>query len=113
MRVVAVDSPCLQRALHDEVVPRTAHVVHHFFAAIFLKRFAYARAESLQHFVPRSSRPLSAAARAGTLHRIKDAIGIMNLGDRGRTLRAKPSAAGGMLRISFELCYLSGFLIDV
>ena len=113
MRVVAVDAPRLQRALHDEVVSRAAYVIHDLFAAIFLKRFAHARAESLQHFVPRSPRPFSATPRPGALHRIKDAIGIMNLRDRRRALRAKASATGWMLRVALELRDLSGFFIDV
>ncbi len=113
VRVVTVDAPRLQGALHDEVVSRAAHVVHDFFAAIFLKRFADARAESLQHFVPRGPRPFPAAARPGALHRIKDAIGIVNLRDRGRSFRTKASAARRMLRVAFKLRNLSRFLIDV
>src|ERR1022692_4502604 len=92
---------------------RTAHVIHHFFAAILLKRFTNARAESLQHFVPRSPRPFPTAARAGTLHRIKDAIGIMNLRNRRRPLRAKTTAARRVLGIAFKLCDLTCFFIDV
>jgi hypothetical protein len=37
----------------------------------------------------------------------------MNLRDRGRTFRAKTSAAGGMLRIAFKLRNSPDFLIDV
>ena len=113
VRVVAVDAPRLQGAFHREVVSRPAHVIHDFFAAIFLERFADARAESFEHLVPRSSRPLPTAARPGPLHRIKDAIGIVNLIDRRRAFRAEPPAAGWMFRVSFKLGDLSGRLIDI
>src|SRR5580658_2201978 len=113
VRVVAVDSPGLESALHDEVVAGAADVVHDFFAAIFLKRFADARAESFEHLIPRSARPLPAAARAGSLHWIKDAIGIVNLRNRGRALGTQAPAAGWMFWIAFELGDLPGFFVDV
>src|ERR1700723_1851304 len=113
VRIVAVDAPGLQGTLHDEVVAGAADVIHDFFAAIFLKRFADASAESFQHFLPRSARPLSAAARAGALHWIENAIGIVNLRDGGRTFGAQASTAGRMFWIAFELVDTAGFLIDV
>src|ERR1700689_1114200 len=88
VRVVAIDAPSLQSPLHNEVMARTAHVVHDLFATIFLKGLADARAEGLQHFIPRGPSPFPSAPRPRTLHRIKDAIGIMNLRDRCRTLGA-------------------------
>src|SRR6202163_365403 len=113
MRVVAVDAPRLRGAIHKVVLSGASYVIHDFFATIFLKRFADARAESLQHFVPRCPRPLSAPSRPRPLHRIQNAIGIMNLSDRSRPLRTKPSAARGMLRVALKLRDLSGCLIDV
>src|SRR6202011_5141425 len=113
MRVVAVDAPSLRGAIHKVVLSGASHVIHDFFASIFLEGFADARAESLQHFVPRGPRPLPTTARPGALHRIKDTIGIMNLRDRRRAFRAKPSAARWMLRVAFKLRDLSGCLIDV
>src|SRR5713226_3216470 len=113
MRIVAVDAPCLRSPIHKVILSWASHVIHDFFATIFLKRFADARAESLQHLVPRSPRPLPAPARPRPPHRIKDAVGIMNLSDRRRTLRTKPSAACWMLRVTFKLRDLSRFLIDI
>src|SRR5271156_1406256 len=113
VRVVAVDAPCLQGALHDEVVTWAAYMVHDFFAAIFLEGFADARAESFQHFVPRGARPFATAARTVTLHGIEDAIGIVNLGDRRRAFRTQASATGGMFRVAFELIDPAGFFVDV
>src|SRR6266852_9746974 len=109
MRVVDVDAPRLRGAIHKVVLSGASHVIHDFFAAIFLKRFADARAESLQHLVPGSAGPLPAPARAGPLHRIKDAIGIVNLSDRSRALRTKTPATSRMLRVAFKLRDLPRF----
>src|SRR5580658_3225158 len=113
MRVVAIDAPSLQSALHNEVMARTAHVVHDLFATIFLIGLPDARAESLQHFIPRSPSPFPSAPRPRTLHRIKDAVGVMNLRDRCRTLGAKASAACGVFGIAFKLRDLSGLFVDI
>ncbi len=113
VRVVPVDAPRLQRPLHDEVVSRAPNVVHDFFAAPFLKRFANARAKSFQHFIPRSARPLPCSARPAALHRIQHAIRIVNLVDGRRTLGAQPPAARRMHGIAFELGDLPDFLVDV
>src|ERR1700731_4193269 len=101
---MAVDAPRLQSSLHDEVMAGTPDVVHDVFTAIFLKCFADARAKSFQHFVPRSARPLSTAARTGALHRVENAVGIVNLSDCRGPLGAKPPAACGMLRVALKLC---------
>src|ERR1700691_893696 len=92
---------------------RAAHVVHDLFATIFLKGLPDARAESLEHLIPRSPSPFPTAPRPRTLHRIKDAIGIMNLRDRCRPLGAKASAACGVFGIAFKLRDLSVFFIDI
>ena len=47
------------------------------------------------------------------LHRIKDAIGIVNLIDNRWAFRTKASAAGRMLWVAFKLRDLSSFLIDI
>src|ERR1700716_3521400 len=113
MRVVTVDAPRLRGAIHEVVLSGASHVVHDFFATIFLKRFADARTESLQHLVPRSPRPLPAPARPRALHRIQNAIRIMNLRDRGWPLRTKPPATCGMPWVALKLRDLPRFLIDV
>src|SRR5271166_3241304 len=113
MRVVPVDAPRLYRAIHHVIVSGASNVVHDFFAAIFLESFADTRTEGLQHFVPRSPSPLSAAPRTGTLHRIQDAIGIMNLSDGGGAFCTKASTARGMHRVAFELRNFARFLVDI
>src|ERR1700722_3833637 len=113
VRIVAVNAPGLQRSLHDEIVAGAANVIHDFFAALFLKSFADARAESFQHLVPCGSRPLSSTSWAVAFHRIQDAIGVVNLRNRGRTLSAKASAARWMFGIAFKLGDLPSFFIDI
>src|SRR5579862_1676916 len=113
MRIVAVDAPGLQRALHDEVVAGATDVIHHFFATIFLKRFADAGPESFEHFVPRSARPLATAPGPVPFHRIEDAVGVVNLRDGGGALRAQASATRRVLWIAFKLFDLSGLFVDV
>src|SRR5271154_6289244 len=90
-----------------------ADVVHDLFATVFKKRFANARAKSFEHLVPGSPGPFSASARPGPLHRIKNAIGIVYLGNSRGTFCAKTSAARWMFRIAFKLIDPPGFLIDV
>src|ERR1041385_3005214 len=103
MRIVAVDAPRLQRALHDEVVTGAADMVHDFFAAPFLYGFADACTERLEHLLPRGAGPLPCSALPSTLHRIEHAVGIMNLINGRGTLGAQASAARRMHRIPFEL----------
>ena len=113
MRVVPVDSPGLQRAFHDEVVPRAPNVVHHLLATPFLKRFANPRAKRLQHLIPGSANPLPCSARSVALHRIQHAIRILNLIDGRRAFGTETPAARRMHRIALELGDLPGFFVDI
>ena len=113
MGVVPVNAPRLERALHDVVVSGTADVIHHFFGTAFLKGFANARAKSFEYLVPRSARPLPAAARPHPLHGIEHSVRVMNLINRCWTLGAQTAAARRMLRIAFELRDLPGFFVNV
>src|ERR1700675_2569063 len=110
---MAVDPPGLQCAFHNKVVSGTTHVVHDFFAAIFLKRLADACAESLEHFVPRGAGPLPPATPSGSFHRIKNAVRVVNLRDGGWALCAEASAACRMPRVAFKLRNLSGGFINI
>src|SRR5208337_240687 len=113
MRVVAVDAPRLQRALHDEVIPRSADVIHHFFPAAFLNCYSDAPADSFKHLIPRCSCPLPSTARPNSFHRIKDSIRIVDLIDDGWPFGANSAPAGRMFRVAFELRDLPGFLVDI
>src|SRR5437763_12852966 len=110
---MSVDPPGLQRAIHDEVVPGTSDVVHDFIAASLLDCLANAAAEFLQNFRPGSSCPLACSARPATLHRIENAVRVVNLVDGGRAFGTQAAAAGRMFRIAFELVDLSRRLVDV
>ncbi len=113
MRIVAVDAPGLERAIHDEVVAGAADVVHDLFAAILLKRFAHARADGFKHFIPTGARPLAGTAGAGALHGIEDAIGIVNLIDGRGAFGAEAAAAGRMFGIALEFLDLARFLVGI
>src|SRR5581483_1319740 len=113
VRIVAVDSPGLQRAFHDEVMTGTAHVVHNFFPATFLDCFANAQAEGFEHLGPGGALPLAATARAHALHGIEHAVGIMNLIDGGGAFGTKASPAGGMPGIALEFRDLARLFIYV
>ena len=68
------------------VVTGTAHVVHDFIAAFLLDRPANAAAELFQNVGPGGSRPLAGFARPAALHRVQNAVWVVNLIDGGRAL---------------------------
>src|SRR5579862_1482671 len=113
VRVMAVDAPRLQQAVHDEIVTGTPNVIHDFFAAFFLNRLANAAAEGFEHFVPGGARPLPRTARTAALHGIENAIGIVNLIDGCWAFGAQTAATGGMHGIAFEFGNLPVRFIDV
>src|SRR5262249_49964602 len=69
--------------------------------------------EIVQCLVPADALPLPFSARPNATHRVENALGIVNLIERRRTLRAIPAAAPRMIRIAFELANVARFLIDV
>src|SRR5271157_432289 len=113
MRVVAVDAPGLQRALHDEVISGPTNVIHHLFPTAFLNCLSDAPSKGFNHLAPGSPRPLPRSPRTNSFHRIQDAIRIVNLIDDGWPFGAHSTATRRMLRISFKLRDLPGFLIDI
>src|SRR5579864_1364731 len=110
---MSVDPPGLQRAIHDEVVTGTAHMVHDFIAASLLDGASNPAAELLQNFGPGGSRPLACSARSGAFHRVQNAVWVVNLIDGGGAFGTQPSAACRMLRIAFKLVDLARCLVDV
>src|SRR5258708_30864379 len=92
--VVAVNSPGVQHALVvNELVAGTAHVVHDFVLAIFLKRTADPSAKFVEHGVPGHALPFSFTALARTPQRIKDTFRVIYLIDGCRSLRAIAATA--------------------
>ncbi len=105
--VMTVDSPRLKRTLHDVVVPRATHMVHHLLAASLLDGLSNARSQIGEHRLPRDALPLSAPARTHSLHGIQDAIGILNLLQHRRSLGAEASPARRVERVPLESNQLS------
>src|SRR6202022_2798800 len=99
VRVGPVDSPGRQDPLHQTVVTRPADVVHDLFVPSLLEGAADPSADVGERLRPRDARPLPLPATADTLQWIKDAVRIVDLIDRGRTLGAVAPAASGMKRI--------------
>src|SRR5262249_35374671 len=101
--VVAVDSPRVEHALQvDQLVARPAQVVHHLLRASLHQRLPDPPRDVVERLVPCDALPLAAAALAGTSHRIADALGIGDLGERGRPLGAVAAAAAGVDGVAFE-----------
>src|SRR5439155_1366114 len=63
--------------------------------------------------VPRDALPLAGATLARAPHRITDALGIVDLVERGRALGAVAAAAAGMDGIALELLDSARGLVDV
>src|SRR6185436_7400635 len=110
---MTVDSPRCENAFSESIFTRTTDVIHDLVPAILNDCFADASRNVVERFVPGRLFPLAFAAFAGAFERIKDAIRIVNLVKRGRTLSAVTPARAGMLRIPFKLLNLTGDFIDV
>src|SRR6185503_8074648 len=84
-----------------------------FLRPAFDERFANAAGDVVERLVPRHALPLTAAARTDAAQRVLDPLGIVDLVERRRALRAVAPAAAGMLGIAFELLDAQRFLVDV
>src|SRR5262249_20902891 len=82
MAVVAVDSPGMEHPLVvNQLVARTAHVIHDFILAVFLQCLTNASTEIIQDFVPGHTFPFALTPFAGTPQGIKNALRIIHLVD--------------------------------
>src|SRR6185295_1210557 len=111
--VVAVDAPGLEDAVYGALVAGPPHVVHHLVPPALAKRGADPAPDLLQHLVPAHAPPPALAAPAVPPQRVEDALGVVDLVDRGRPLRAVASARGGMERVALELADAHRVLVDV
>jgi len=111
--VVPVDAPRLQDALHGAVVAGAAAVVHDLGAAVLLERLPDACGEGVERLVPRDALPFAAAARALALQGVQDAVGVLDLVERRRALRADAAAASRVHGIALEAADLPRLLVDV
>ncbi len=113
MAVVAVNAPCLQDPLHVSVVPGPADVIHDFVPPSFEDQPAYLRRDLFQDALPGNSFPCAFASLSGSLQRIENAFGIVDLVDGGRAFGAVASPARGMVRISFHAPDRPRFLVYI
>src|SRR5207244_12785298 len=67
----------------------------------------------VERFVPRDALPLPSAARSRALQRVEDAMRVLELVQRRRSLGAVPATRSGVLRVPLELSDLARFLVDV
>src|SRR6187551_3377825 len=89
-----------------------SNMIHDFIAPLFQQGFSYAAGNVIESFIPRDALPLSCAARADALERITNPLGIIDLIERGRTLRAISAPAAGMLRVALETADTAGVLFN-
>ena len=112
VRVMPIDAPALQHAVHVAVVARAANVIHHFSAAAFLQRLANARRESADDLIPSGALVLPRATRPTAFQRIQNALGVINLIQRGWALGAIAPARRRVMRVAFQLTDAIGFFVD-
>ena len=113
MRVVTVYAPRGEDPFGETIFTRTPDVIHDLPSAIFHDRFANACGDIVKRCIPGSLFPFALTAFAGALEWIKNAIGILNLVERCRTLRTVAPARPGMLGVTFKLLNFAGDLVDV
>src|SRR5205085_5249736 len=111
--VVPVDAPRREDALGVAVLARPADVVHHLVLAPLGARLADTPRDVVERLVPGDALEAVLAALADALHRVEDAVGIGDLVERRRSLRAVPPARAGVLRVPLELPDLERLLVHV
>src|SRR5436189_1450218 len=99
---MSVDAPRLQDAVDKAFVPRPPDVIDDLVAAVFDQRRPDLRRNVVEHLVPRDLFPIAVAAFPFTPHRIKYAVLVVDLIDRGRPLRAVTPAAARMIRVALK-----------
>jgi hypothetical protein len=110
---VAVNSPGSENAFCETIFARPPDVIHDLMTAVFHDRFANARGENVENFVPRCLFPFPFTAFTRAFQWIENAIGIGDLVERCRALGAVSPARARVFRIAFELLYFTGDFIDV
>src|SRR5216683_7547294 len=88
VRVVAVNAPGSHDAFGETILARAPDVIHNLVTAIFDDSFANPRGDVVKSSVPGRLFPLACPTFSGSFQRIKNAIGIVNLIERGRTFGA-------------------------
>src|SRR5688572_29928410 len=105
-----IDAPRLEHALHVAVLAGPPDVVHDLVLPSLGQGCPNPPRDVVQRGVPRDALPLARSARPAALHRIEDALGIVDLVDRRWPLGAVASTAAGMERVPLQLADLHRFL---
>src|SRR5262249_13224880 len=113
VRVVPVDAPGLEHAVHVALVAGPPDVVEPLVVPALLERRTDARADLLEHLLPAHPLPAALTALPGALERVQDALGVLYLVDGRGALRAVPAARGRVQRVALELAYAQGLAVDV
>ncbi len=113
MGVVPVDAPGREDALGKSVLPGPANVVHHLVRTAVRDRGADARRDLPERLIPSHPLPFPLAPLAGAPQRVQNPVGIGDLVEGGRTLRAVPPARPRVLRVALEFSDLERLPVDV
>ena len=100
VRVVGVQTPGGEHALGVAVLARPTDVVHDLVSPVFLDRASNPRGDIVERFVPRDAQPLPFAARSRALQRVEDAMRVLELVQRRRSLGAVPATRSGPVSLS-------------
>src|SRR6185436_16816519 len=111
--VVAVDAPGMKNPLMiKQLMAGPADMIHDLVAPFFLQRFAHARSDVVEYFVPGRAFPFAFAALANAFQRIANPFGVGYLIEGRRSFGAVSAAAAGMLGIPFETANAMSVLFD-
>ena len=111
--VVAVHPPGQQEALREAVLTGPADVVDDLVLAVLDDRRPDPSRDVVERVVPADPLPVAAAALPGATQRIQDALGVVDLVDRGRPLGAVATARSRVGRVALELLDRHVRLVDV
>ena len=113
MRIVAVDPPGLEDAIHGAVVPGSADVVHDLLTAALRDRPPDPPADVVEGRLPGHPLPAALAAIPDAPEGMEDPLRVLHLVDRGRSLGADTAAASRMNGVPLEAPDLARLLVDV
>src|SRR5206468_12815867 len=110
--VVTVHAPGLQHAIRVSVFAGAADVIHDFVAPVLADGLSNPPGDVIQRFVPWHLLPLPAAAIAGALQRIENAIGVVELIRCDDPLGAGPAAAARVERVALDFAHGEIVFVD-
>ena len=111
--VVAVHPPALEHPLGVAVLAGAAHVVHDLVVAAFGDGGADAATDVVEGLVPAHPLPLPGAPLPGLPQRVQDALVVVDLVERGRTLGTVATPAGRMQGVALDAVDAPGGVVDM